>query len=783
MPVITNPIGANWSAQAGKLVKASGAGAGEVNASALGLATVTDAKWTVRADSAVLAAMPADMIATGYLEGAANNGGTDPINIQLDPTGTALAGGPPTGDNLDYWLDYWLMGVWDGVTPLGAAQSDFHILCGGGPYLYSKLYLNSASGYDPPGFAFYANGQPAATLSEMTMSGSSAGTVHVPWGKWCRVTFHVLYGNPGVYEVYVNGMLVTSAAADTTTVSGGWSAQAMQLRFPAWGAGVQWRVANIQSWKGTDFSLAPMWSLDEADAGNLVTRVFSCVGATNDTARQQGRCWLTSGTGAVTSTQYNLTGSSPLRSRLVFSGNGSTPIATSIPQIGGLPFDDHDWASIVFQDVSAPAGTTLRMRLNKSDNASELYTFYVTGGKLYVYYDGSAPLGLADWTETNRYLLVVHLGMDGRARGTLVNLTKAPYDASTKTVFSFPLPSWTPQIIGQVTLTATTTASNIEVGQVLVCRRPTFSLMDSLTATSYTAATPNIRTASCVAASFPCGEETTIIPGGYWPGQEFGLKRRVIVCPLGASGAARWQVMPVATSGLEHTAGVEYLCLDGGSINDIAQVQTGDSGPTLSFCKAAISRFIKTAMENDCAIWFGTMLPRGRSASATASGTGTITLTSTAHGVAVAGRLFLAGFGGNIDGLWLSGVSIPNANSFQITGASGTGSYTAGTVTGFSTQELAAITTFNANLKAAIYANGERGLVSLSDVAQDASDNPSYYPNTGGSGGFWQDFTHPNTAPDSNAYQGAGMVAKRMIALRAISPTAPPPTGGSILVV
>jgi hypothetical protein len=342
---------------------------------------------------------------------------------------------------------------------------------------------------------------------------------------------------------------------------------------------------------------------------------------------------------------------------------------------------------------------------------------------------------------------------------------------SVHALWSGPLQDWAPQAIGTLKLTATTTASNVETGFIAVCRRPTFSTIDSLTASQYASVSPAIRTSANVARGFPFGQESTTIPGGYYPLKEHGLERRIIIAPLGAGGLTRRQWTQMVGAGMTHTRGVEILVIDGGSINDIATIQTGSAANVVDGMRGNLEQFIEQSVAHDNAVWLATMLPRNRVVTITgATNASPIVLTVPSHGIAgTTTRAYISGVAGNTaaNGFYTS-VALTDGNTITLTGSTGNGSYAGGgTIQGFTPTELDAISTFNECLRSLIGRLQAKGLLSLSDIEADALANPALYPNTGGANGFWQDFTHP--APGGSP-AGAGVTAERMVKTRRAAP-------------
>ncbi len=767
MPQLRLIDGSAWSSLDGALLTPTNSGA----SSGTRLTAATANVWTIRrADANTL---PPGSTSTGYFESALNTLAT----LQVDPSGTGLAGSPPTGNSTDYWLDFWLMGVWDGTSQLPVLQSDFLILASTGSYVHCKLCCNGSNGppiFNPPGWALVSGNSVATAPRALYLRGDITESVSGTWGEWNRITIHLKYGAAGLVEIYQNGVLVSSTVSDTTPIN--WAAQALDIKLPAW-SGVRWRVCGpISSWSGTDLPMRPAYQLDELRA-SLVTRMMLPFNTVATGAPTQGAFFQSSGSGtaAADATEYGTIGVAPYRRRLVFSGNGSSPVALTIDEGGPPPYNEQGWAHVVFSDVYVPTGTSLFLEVFQAGTSNNLARLQVVGGSIYYRYTTGPTLNLAPWATTVRYCVILHFNRDGRARFTLIDLTSA-ITASNKTVWSGPLADWEPQDFGAIRLSASTTSANIETGYVAICRRPTLSTIDSLATTSYTTVTPAIVTSGGVARQFPFGEERTTLPGGWYPLKHLGLERRVVIAPLGRAGLTRRDWTQSVLAGLTHTCGVEILAFDAGSINDILAIGSGEAPPTLNQILQNLKALLALCVANDNRVWISTMLPRTRSAAITAaSNSSPIVLTVPNHGVAgSSARVVVSGVQGNTaaNGTF-SSVTINDANTMTLVGTTGNGAYTSGgLVRGYTDAELVGINVLNEQVRALAAAKQSNGLIALSDIALDAAQNPALYPNSGGSTGFWQDFTHPLSGLSP---KGAGVIAESMLRTRVIPSAVPKP--------
>lgn len=785
---------------------AAWATSGAASAGSTGLNSFPTGSWTHYPFSASDPAPPASYSsAVGYIALAAGAAGSIKLLRNL-ASGDPTFGSPPSGSNTDLWMRFWFKGQWDGTTAHGAVttttnpQHNFN----GSNYARPNWYVNSSSNaYNALGFAFISQNGFSGAATNIFKTGSSTGIVHGGWNQWHRLTIHFKSdASAGGIEIYLNGVLINSSIGNSSgnvTNAGGNESTFTFPQVP----GVTWKVTGpIEVWNDTDITEQPLWELDNTSSA-MVTRIYQPWNA--KTAAGQGHYFTTattSGTGTITGTgtEYAASGGSPTRRRMVWAEASGTFVgtATTIDEIGTLPFNDQGWASVVLSDcITAHASNKMKMTLYKAGGTSELISLEHTGTTLNAYYDGGAAMQVATVNVTSRFCWVLHLHLDGRARVTIFDLTGTTTGAE-KLAASHPLIDWVPQAIGKICLTGTVIASNnVETGYVAICRMPSFACVDSLSQAFYTPGsgqTANISSGVLVARSFPYGEESSNIPGAYWPRQENGMGRRLIVTAIGRTGKTRRDWWNSIGMQLAHTHGVEFVCVDGGSINDIAEITSNSATPVLTRMKYSLEQFLKNAVANDNAVWITTMIPRGRSVTITSStNANPVVLTATAHGIvgATIARCFItgvtgAGVGGMDTGtLYVGTHTLTNANTITLANIAGGGpnvstTGTGGTMTGYSTQEVAAITTFNTYIISLAAQYQTKGLITVSDIAADVTNNASMYPNTGGTNtGFWQDFTHPNAdlynhtdvysglnTPSYSTVTGANTYSKRMLALR-----------------
>lgn len=712
--------------------------------------------------------VPEGSLATGYLESTEGQA----ANIKLEATGTGCA-----SDNTEYWRTLFVRGVRSGNNlPSGSTTAAESI---GSPtqilLSFTQVTTNS------PGFAFNLQvgttaDDAAGYVKRARYRDLSQAETMLGWGAWHKITIHIVRSSTiARYEVFCGKKLVEAINMDLNT-NVVWANQTLQFALPAW-SGVKWQVcAPITSVAtANSIGLRPDYSIE--GSGNYVTKIFEPFGVTS-TAYTDGIDFVSSGTGTVAvDTEYLASGGqSPFRRRLSMSGSGNAPVATSVDDIGTLPYNEYGWATVAFSDLYVPSGGVLNIQLRNAANDANAVLVQITGGSLFV-----SSANLCPWTVTSRFCLLLHLHEDGRAAYTLINLTLSPL--TNKIVFSGPIADWTPQALGKLIYASVPGASANEIGLCAICKWATVSLIDSLTAASYTpgsGGTVAISYSSSVARRFPYGEERQNIPGGHWPHKELGAPRRLVICPSGASGLTRRQWQQFVWSGFDESHGIEFLMVDGGSINDVFAVLASATAltGTLAQLKYNLRRMLQQCAENRNKVWGATMLARtlGAAINTSQNNGGNYRLTTaTAHGLNTNNYVTVSGSSGSdVNGGPYSIVAVDSTTQVTINKAY-VGDETGGNITAtLSTQQESCRTGFNTAIRQAFAELQFEHLFSLSDIAADQDANPGNYL---GTLAFWADSTHPlDTTTEPNIYVGAGYVAKRMVEL-ATYPLGPAPRG------
>ena len=762
MSAITQVTGASWNAS------------GAASAGTIGVNAITGTITHVGTTN-----VPSWSSSSGVLRFTENSLAT----IRVD----ALASVAPSVGN-HYWLRFAVRGVKTG-TP-ATSKSDNVLVAYDGTRILGFQFLTNADasiGWTPN----RTSSSVAGGTSDAVMVESTEPVI--PWGLatdnegWAEIVMHVeRHATTGVAELYVNGVLFAYHIGINTDQlwTTGLTASSWNLNFPAW-TGMYWEVAGpIESYNGTDITVTPQ--ITRVPTGALATKlfpVFATKAASGSLSLTQGKLGVASGTGTVTvDTEYLNQAGSPCRHRLIFSGDGNSPVWTTLFQVGTLPYNEQGWAHIAISDLLVPTTSSnkgIATWVINDTGGSALWSFQINSGTIFGAYQTGPYVALGTWTHaTARYCLILHLNSDGRAAMTYIDLTTSPGAATNALITtSHALQDWTPQDIGTMSMTCIpNSTNNIEMGFMGVYKRPSLFTIDSIATSVHTPGSGNTTTlqnAGCVARSLPNQHECQLLPGTHWPQRQLGLERRVLLAPLGRSGLRRVDFTRNGLGGLACTFGVEVIAVDGGSINDIAVIANTDQAGVLGRLKGEFKAFLKWAAANDVAVWAFTMLPRSLRAltvtGITAANPGVATF-SAAHGLTGPIRMVLTSVVGDstmqnaVNGTVMSAATVNAADKMNLVGINTTGgTYTSGgTAMGFSANELACITSFNTYIRTALAQYQTKGLFSLSDTAQDVTDTPASYSNTSA---WWaSDFTHPGTGNTTAA--GAENVARRGVAIK-----------------
>ena len=770
-----------WAGLNGIALTANGSNSGSAAGNQIAVASVAGGGngWTFRAMSADDLADPvlADCDANGYLEGTTGAACT----LQAQATGTAC---PATGN--DYWLRVYLRLATTGAALPGSSSGIMHQVATGGNSLSWYWTLNGVA-TPCPGFGY--------TIAEAGSINGSAASLWAGTGitsptmlldQWYEVTIHWhRAATPNGYtEMFVNRRKVCVWSGAELNDAGivDWAAQAINFRAPAF-SGTKVQIARMECWDGVDIDMVPMYSLDD---GQPVTKVLMPAFATIDTSPAHGLDWQWNAAGLALSTEYAAIAGSPYRR--FFTCTSGTPTASTCQNLGTLPYNEQGWATLVFADISVPAGSIV-IALKDAANAVNLMRYAITGGTIYTLdASGNAanmiPSGL---TAAVRYTLMLHFNLDGRATWTLLDLT-TDLQAAARGAWSGPLPDWTPQALGKCTIAFSWSSGAIDVGALAVASRPSIAMLDSLSTNNYSTPAPDIRTPYTICGALPTIEERQCVPGGYWNQREAGMSRRLIVTTCGQAGLSRRRWDLNILPNLIYTRGCEFICADGGCINDITAVTVDVNETTsLDVCKRSLTKMFDLLLEGDNAIWITTVMQRSRSASVTGiidNGSGLCRIQAVGHGVpgATFWPRIVSTSPGSVTPTAIAAIDASNgldvtavaADYFDINVPIAIETLDNAVVVILSADQEAMRVAINEHIRYLVAAKQRQQLVRFSDIDADMTANPATYPNTLGTSSMWSDGIHPQAWSPSAVYtNGSWIVAKRMVQTRVIPPTNP----------
>ena len=345
------------------------------------------------------------MSATGFIETQYNNPGT----LQIEGVGAALQGSPPSGNQLDYQMDFWVQADWDGVTPINGSSANFFFDSGDSPYILVDLGYVGAAGFTPPGYGIAVFNGASTTPVQAQIKGTNAGGQTCTWGDWNRITIGLHYGDAshGYLDVFLNGEYLTSVLTDLTAST--WSNKQFSLTFPQW-AGVKWRVCSAQAWNGTDLAVQPMWILD-AKATSKCLRVYQPIGFKPQSGNTQGACFQSGGTGAVALDAEYVGSSSPNCYLLSFTGNGNSPWVETFDELGTPTYNAQGWAHYVWEDTSVATGTSWTAEIYQAGGTTDLFKITATAATADIRFSylGEASLIVCPYSLATRYIVQLSL--------------------------------------------------------------------------------------------------------------------------------------------------------------------------------------------------------------------------------------------------------------------------------------------------------------------------------------------------------------------------------------
>lgn len=366
--------------------------------------------------------------------------------------------------------------------------------------------------------------------------------------------------------------------------------------------GITWQVGGpIDTYTSSTITNTPL--LDTfVQSTDWITKVLP---ATYNNLTYGGDFWQkTAGSLSATATTYCSGGTCPFRSRFVLSGSQSaTATLTTNMDIGTLPYNSSGWATIVFPMLYVPSSGSLNIILNDT-SGNQIYEVDIDGG--YLKQNGA---NLTSWAAANRYFLALHLSNSGEVTYSLHDLTS---DVTSRNFWSGQLASWTPQAIGRVKYVATRGTADMEVEGLAIARWLPLFGVDSLTASNANAVSPVLTIHNHIAAVIGPTHDYFTFPGGMYAFRSQNLPRLFAWGIVGRAGRTRDNFTNNVLPYMNYTRGAVMTFVDGGSINDIATIDSNEAARTtmVNQLTTQATQAITQLTSNQNRVWQTTMINR-----------------------------------------------------------------------------------------------------------------------------------------------------------------------------
>ncbi len=544
--IITSITGASWPTS------------GSATPGSTGLNQFAAGTWTHVGSHDV----PPGSSATGYIE--TKEGGLASFRVDN-------ASAPLNGSN-DYWVRFWVYPERVTTSPLaaGPSQNILHNVRDGADKL--RTWLSLANNH----YALSANGTPAISVLVSSYMGGATSHIDslaggngpgvIPLDAWTELTLHLSVNKTDArYGLYVNRVLVGEVSGvDTTSINLASLRSNWDIGLGNW-SGLKFRIAGpIESWSGTDIPMHPLYNLEPYNSYR--TKKFAH--HFTRTKYRHGLMFTYAGTATMTPTVYASGGINPQRRRIVVTGAvGQTAKIMTTDDIGALPFNEENWATVFFTDFYLPGtGTTCDFILRNTADTADVIRLTYDGNDLK---QGSRVLK-ANLAKSSRWKLALHLHKSGQATYSLIDETAGPW--TTQTYFSGALADWDPQAIGKAGFEAVFGDTAFELGAVSVHRWLELSAFDSISTAGILALSPEAQGPSRVGGQFAQQGDQDLIPNMWrrrpdWVARGFG--RRGIDANIGRSGLSRTSWNTYVGAGMTYARGIILWNIDGGSINDV----------------------------------------------------------------------------------------------------------------------------------------------------------------------------------------------------------------------
>jgi hypothetical protein len=575
MAQIANITGAAWPTS------------GAASAGTTGLNTCTGFTHATSAD------MPPGSVSAGIIQTVADAGGT----VRID------AANVPLQTDADHYVRLWVKAKRTATTLLtdGTSANIHDVVSSAATKLRTQFYCrNNAylTGINIVVSEFLTGGN-FVCLSNLGGSGSQAS---IAFDQWTEIVWHIRkHASAGVYEVYINGVLIfsrydlpTEGEILLADLGDDW-----RFIFPAW-AGVQWQIAGpAESWNGDDISILPIQALNGGSDSDT-QQTFPAVWV-----NRKGAPWTatTSGAGALTYRDWATGGVNAQRRGFILGGSAADVwTVTTAQDIGTLTYDASGWVSIAVSDFYLPSGASASIRFRNAGDTDDLLKIDIGGSQLSI--GGTNKL---TFDHADRWAVILHLSSSGGAKLSLSNLTDF---VGAETLRSVDLGSWMPAAIGEIRWEVTLGSASCELGPMVVGTRLWMAGIDSLSHAASNGSSPALATANHVVTYLPTCWDTQLIPGGPYMQRVNGLRRMNVVLIVGRSGATRTEFTTSTLPGFEHARAMGLVCVDAGSINDISTINSSNPATVTGTLNTQIRSMCDMLLPAGNTAWLSTQIRR-----------------------------------------------------------------------------------------------------------------------------------------------------------------------------
>jgi len=519
--------------------------------------------------------VPPGSLATGYIK--ANESAA--ITVGVDAAGSVFSG-----------TNYYHIEVWCKFVQITVDSGTNHRIIDVNGNGNRTLISTNSTGGGHNLFQSVISGGGTVT----NLVGAATGTAGiVPLNRWTKIGIAVdsTTGN-GSIKLYVNDMLVSTQTGINYTGNNDLG----EIASPAFKIhGCETQISGPIRSYDADPNQVPMTRT--VKDGDRLRKAFSVFAAGFGGGANWPSVSLTSMT--VANVQYATSGTNPLRSYLNFtpSGTGSSNV-TSVP-LGVLPYNPSGWCSIVFP-MTRLTGTgvnTIAFR-NTADDA-DIFTAVITATTVTV-----NGVLVATYTSGNRVTLVLHPRSTGRLHATVFDQTNS---GTSQYAWSADCGSWTAQEIGPVVQRLTAVDAVAQIDGLYTCDYLDVVGIDSLSMANVASLSPEYAFLNRVARYFGGFGDHEVVPNSPFQRDDRGVSFAVIA---GRTGRNSTNFDQLCNAFLQHSRAVRMVRVDGGSINDLTGVISGNRLTATATWQAELTRFVSQAVINGNRVWLSTMIRR-----------------------------------------------------------------------------------------------------------------------------------------------------------------------------